>query len=570
MRRCLPLLLILLPAVATAQVQPDTLPRLSPQEVEIRGELRVSFPSITRSPLSGFAAGPRLKEVPEDRVPFLPPYRQTDLPPSPLSRPTPPPLRILVAGEPRRGVLEAGAGSEFTRFGRFYLDAPASRVTSLYGSAYYEGSDGHRPLDSSVRAPYDQASGQIGVRSGGRRLSVDGNVGGFYRSYTLYGAEPTGADFRAEPQPDREGFGGHAALTVGLHPRDETRISVGLDYRAAAYDTGTRGPLREISSNDEIDETRVSGELALAQRLGLNSVEARFRGGSAGLDGGGTPGTEQTYGDASVAYVVQAPLLRVRLGASLLATRAKRTTGTLSATYVAPDVSAQLQVAPGVEAYVQNVPYVAPNAVATLFEEAPYLAPRPEVRPTAIPYNAEGGVRVASGDVQLRAWAGYQQAKRLRFFVEAPGSGFEPGAFVTTDYKEGRIFSAGGEARLLRVEGLHASLGGQYRNSELVETIEPIPYVPAAEGWLAAGYVLPGGRLVVEAKGTVEGVRYADLDATVRVPAYVDLDASASYALTPSITVVGRLDNLIPGNRTWWRGYPEASFRAMAGLSIRW
>ncbi len=565
-------LLFVFPAALAAQVRQDTLPRLSPQEVEIRGELRVSFPSIARSPLTGFAAGPRLKEIPADRKPFLPPYRQTDLPPSPLSRPTPPALRILPAAAPRRGLLEAGAGTFFSRFGRFYLDAPASPVTSLYASARYEGSDGHRVEQdaNSVRAPFDLAEGTLGLRSGGRLLSVDGRVGGFYRSYTLYGAEVDGQLSTARMEPAREGFGGHATLDLGLHPRPETSVEARLSYQASAYDTGLYGRVRQQESRSEIDETRLEGRLGFTQRLGTNFFEVGATGGSAGLDGGGTPGTDQVYADAGGAYTLVGPTLRLRAGVRLLATRAEHATGTARANYIAPDVSVQVVVAQGVEAYAQNLPHIAPNALPELFEQAPYLVQRPVVRPTALPINVEGGVRAAVGDVQLKAWAGFLRAHRMQYFVQRAEAGYRDGAFVEAAYKEGRVINVGGEVRLLRVEGIQAAVGAQYRNSELTETIEPIPYVPAAQAWATAGYVLPGGKLVAELKGTLEGVRYADLDAQVRVPAYADLDASLQYALTPSIIAVARLDNLLPGNRTWWRGYPEAPFTAMVGLSIRW
>ncbi len=564
-------LLTLTPLLLHAQTaKPDTLPRLSPQEIEIRGELRVSFPSIARQPLTGFAPAPRLKIIDPARKPFLPPYRQTNLPPSPLERPMPPPLRVLLAGEPRRGVIEAGAGSYFTRFARFYLDVPASPVTSLYASADYKGSYGHEPFGTEARAPFDQTQGSIGIRSGSRRLSVEGDVGGFYRSYTLYGATPDGSVPAVVAQPDREGVGGHARVRVDIRPQDATSITAGLHYGSAFYDSGTQGSIREMHLPSEIDETRLTSQLGLQQRLESGLLELGVDGGGVGLDGGGTPGTEQTYASAGGAYTFISPLTRLRIGARLLATNYKRADGTFRTTLFAPDVSAQLRLSQFLEIYAHNRPYVAENDLATLFEEAPYLTERPDVRPTAIPYNAEGGVRVAAGDVQVRGWAGYLQAPRLRYFAQARGSGFSAGSMVAARYAEGQILSAGADVRVLLVEGLHAALGGKYRSSELARTGQQIPYLPAAEGWASLGYLLPGQKVLVKLVGTLEGTRYSDPREMQRVPPYTDLDASASFEIRPGITLVGRLDNLIPGNREWWRGYPEAAFTAMAGLSVRW
>ncbi len=567
-------LAVLVLAATTARgqtVQPDTLPRLSPREIEIRGELRVSFPSIARPPLSGFAPAPRLKAIDPDRQPLLPPYRQTDLPPSPLARPTPPALRILVAGPPRRGVLEAGAGSFFSRFGRFYLDTPASEVTSFYASADYEGSYGHRDDATDRRAPYDLARGEVGVRSGSRRLSVEGSVGGFYRSYTLYGARPGFQPALFSSSLDREGYGGHARFGVDVRPRDETSITAALGYSSTFYDSGTFGDLRDERAASEADEARVTFQLGAEQKLEGGLFEAMLDGGTVGLDGSGTPGTEQLYGSAGVAYTFLSPLARFRVGAQLLSTRFKRFDGTFETTLFAPDVRAQLRLAPGVEIYAQNRPYIDANALSALFEASPYLTDRPEVRPTAIPWNAEGGVRAAQGDLQLRAFGGYLRAPRLRYITANVGtSDFEDGSFFDVRYAAGQSIHAGAEARLLLVEGWNAALGGLYRQTELTRTGEPIPYVPAASGWATLGYVTPNQKGRLEVKGTLDGPRYVDARANERLDAYADLDVTGSFDVTPSFTLVARLDNLIPGNRAFWQRYPEAPFTAMAGLSIRW
>ena len=142
--------------VAGAQAQDaDTsraLPDIAPQEVEIRGQLDVAFPSLERQPLVGFNPPPSTYQVPESHVPYMESYKQkaADLPASPLQQPELPAADR--ASLDRTGFLEAALGRHFDRRGRLHLRVPVGSGRHLFTDLDYAGSEDYDTL--LLGAPY--------------------------------------------------------------------------------------------------------------------------------------------------------------------------------------------------------------------------------------------------------------------------------------------------------------------------------------------------------------------------------------------------------------------------------
>ena len=147
-------------------------PELPPREVEIRGTLEVSLPSLQRQPLMGFNPPPEVPRPPANRRPFIERYKQAsaDLPVSPLGRPQPP-SALGASYPPAQGQIESLIGRYFSRAVNARLQAPLSDQASFLLRADYRGSEGHEPFETlpDVNAPFDALEALVGVHASGRQ-----------------------------------------------------------------------------------------------------------------------------------------------------------------------------------------------------------------------------------------------------------------------------------------------------------------------------------------------------------------------------------------------------------------
>jgi hypothetical protein len=65
------------------------------------------------------------------------------------------------------------------------------------------------------------------------------------------------------------------------------------------------------------------------------------------------------------------------------------------------------------------------------------------------------------------------------------------------------------------------------------------------------------------------GQRWADMSERVALSGYVDLRARVEYAVTPSLNVMLRAENILSSTIVLWEGYRERGFFATAGLTWR-
>lgn len=141
---------ITLPASAQeeGQTDEDLLPDIDPQEIEIRGEYRPSFPGLRRQPILGFEPEPSVYQIDPKRQPYMESGEDimADLPVSELDRPSPPAIKMMNLPEQNRGYTEVGIGRYLSPRASTYLWTPVNKKGYLYGDIEHFSTDGH--LDS--------------------------------------------------------------------------------------------------------------------------------------------------------------------------------------------------------------------------------------------------------------------------------------------------------------------------------------------------------------------------------------------------------------------------------------
>ena len=218
------------------------LPNIAPREVEIRGTLEVSLPSLQRQPLMGFNPPPEVPRLPAGRRPFIERYKQasSDLPESPLGRPQPP-SALGATYPPALGQVESLIGRYFSRAVNTRLQAPISNQASFLLRADYRGSEGHEPFDGlpDVAAPFDALEGLVGVNTSGRQWAAGFSFSGFYESYDLFGLQPSAIpnDLSLLNRTEREGRGGVGAVHLSTLAGTPVDARLDLRYGATRYET---------------------------------------------------------------------------------------------------------------------------------------------------------------------------------------------------------------------------------------------------------------------------------------------------------------------------------------------
>ncbi len=218
------------------------LPNIAPREVEIRGTLEVSLPSLQRQPLVGFNPPPVVPRPPAGRSPFVERYKQSssDLPTSPLQRPLPP-SALGASTAPAAGQVESLVGRYFSRAVNARLQAPVADRTALFLRADYTGSEGHEPFDTipDLNAPFDALEGMAGVKTSGNTWAAGFSFSGFYESFDLFGLQPLSlpSDLSALARVEREGRGIAGAATLATLAEAPIEARLDLQYGTTRYET---------------------------------------------------------------------------------------------------------------------------------------------------------------------------------------------------------------------------------------------------------------------------------------------------------------------------------------------
>ena len=571
------LLSALVPFAAAAQ-EPDTtdqqLPDIAPREFEIRGQLQVSFPSLERQPLQGFASPPSVPSVPDDHTPYLETYRQR-LENLPQSLPEPEAVSTsFERPEPAQtGFLEFGGGRYTSRFAEGHLSFPLSDGQTVSVNGNYFGMAGFSPYSgpaAGLDTPSDQADGRIQFESRHERVTVRAAAHAAGSGYTLYG-EPALAGQADPDAPDRSSRSG--GLTAGFQTRGPVAARLDAAFSRSAYDTD-RG-----SANETFWEQRVSADGRLSAPLGetrlyldLSAARSTF--------GGDVPDHDGYEVDAGFgAMLVDSDGLQVRGGGRLLtfdAPAIPRQTDpqAVDATFIIPQARIEFDLTPSTTVFGENQPRLAKEGLDALYRHNPYAQHAPSVRPTLYTTNAASGVEVSAGAINLRAEAGYRYAPSYRFFSrpspggQGPSPLLDPGLAV--QYGSAQILHGGAELALQGLSPVEASLRLSVRDGELVGPEASIPYFSpvVAEGMFSVSFADQKG--LIQTTGTIEGPRPVDVSGTPEVDTYVSFDVEGSYEITPLIDAVLELRNVAPSSPERWARYTRPPAVVSGGFRIHW
>ena len=575
-QRWLPLVALLwlvLPVEALAQdTTRSALPDIAPREVEIRGQLEISLPSLRRQPLVGFNPPPQVPRPVAGRRPFAESYKQSsaDLPASPLRRPMPP-SALGAAYPPAEGLVETSVGRYFSRAAYARIQAPLTNQASFLLRTDYRGSDGHTPFDANpdVNTPFDAFEGLIGVQRAGTRWAAGFTFDGFYEAYDLYGIQETPQSDQSIllPTLDREGRGVTGALHLNTLADTPVEARLDLSYGATRYETLNRAS----GAGPELSEQRFEGDANIRFPIQAGDVWIASSVSAASLaDGLGTYSAFEAGGGLRfrVDYAVTVSVGARFLGGFSDTEMPRGSSDEVQIGYLSPDLHLEFLPAPGMRLYARNRPGVEANAVADVFRINPYLMPQPELRPTLRTIDAEAGGGVFAGPVQVALKAGYQDMPQYLYFEDA--SGLNSRGTTALRYGKADVAYAGGSISVVFPGGLHAMVGATYRDGRLTDEDIEIPYFSPVLGEATLSYSFAQSRGLLQLTGHYENARYIDRQQSRKVDAYLDLDVEASYNVTPLLGVVFRIENISGGNDTRWDNYPESSLVIGAGLRVNW
>ena len=147
------LLVLFVPLLAHAQegggkkkkISNSLLPDINPQDIEIKGNFKATFPGLRRQPILGFNPTPPVFQINPNREPFMesPDQAVANIPISKLESPIGPQQPRFVYPEEGHIYTRLGIGSYFSPEGVGYLETPAGANSRFVAGVNYASTDGH-------------------------------------------------------------------------------------------------------------------------------------------------------------------------------------------------------------------------------------------------------------------------------------------------------------------------------------------------------------------------------------------------------------------------------------------
>ena len=463
--------------IAKAQNRDTTdtiLPDLSPQEVEIRGQLEISFPSLRRQPLIGFNPPPRVPEIPDSYMPYLEPYKLsgTDFPSNQMGDFDPPDVLPISDIYPTVGELEASAGRYLARVIRARLSTPLTLQSSLYGRVDYEGSEGYSPVNDldDLRNPYDGIRSTIGFQSSGPRITTGLELNGLVNSYTLFGTNfrQNGTVSTDIVLPDRVGLNGNAEFWLNSYGESsvdtEFRLSFGSSrYRTDVFDNSLNElprlnqQERRLNGSFGIDVPFSIGSFIVSSALSTSGIDLSTP--TAGVDDFGLFDFKNYTMEASSGFKLRlSPRISLTVAGHYMGTSFIEQGTEQSRSFLTANADLRFYPVSGLTFYLRNQPGVDTNTLWDVFTQNPYVIDQPQLQSTLRPIDAKAGFTFYKGIMQLSANVGYIQTPNFLFFeniLEQPITGYEyrRGVFQNF-YDDVEIIHANGAASLVLNNGL--------------------------------------------------------------------------------------------------------------------
>ncbi|NNE71181.1 MAG: hypothetical protein HKN29_12565 [Rhodothermales bacterium] len=552
--------------VCTGTADAQALPDLAPREVEIRGELTISFPSLRRQPLVGFNPPPRIPEIGLRRMPYVEAYKQTgaELPQNPLRNPTTPRALPMASGQGFNGTIETGFGRYSTRYLNVDAALYATSSTRWTVRGDYDGATSWAPHGFNAEA--DGFSGVTRYVTTGSRSAFGFDLGGSSHAYRLFGVDTAGtAGTSPSPRRTRSDLLGTAWFGSG----SDSRLGYRLQIEGFTGRVSTDAFEAEVAPGER-DDAGVSGQLEV--NSGGFALDAAA--GSLTLDSAENPGRAVGHFDAGAS--VRFDLGRsttVRIGGRALGFEASgaATGGSRRAlTYASPLIEIESVLAPNVRLELSQRPHLDNPRPGNRFREQPYLSDEVHIEPTLFDIDATVRLRGFWRTIQASMIATYQGSPNYRYVEHAPTNyaGY-PRGLSALRYGEARTLSLGGEVRLSPTPGVEARLGARVQDGRLTSLDADLPYFSrwVVSGMLSSGFANRRG--LIQLTSEVLGPRAVDAAGGLDTDTVADLDVRISYGFVGGALVALELRNML-GETPYWYNYPEAPATVVLGVGWRW
>lgn len=570
-------LLLCLFALPSLARQDAALPDLAPREVEITGDLTISFPALRRQPIIGFNPPPRVPDIPGNRQPYTEAYaqRSADLPPSPLQPPEPPQVSAIERRVAAEGLIDARLGAYLDRSLQADVTMLQSESTTALLDLDYFGTDGQDLVvsGSNVTTGRDvfSAGARLEHRTGPMVLGVGGS--GFRSSYGLYGAVPDpGSPARADAGRVVSGFEG--MVSTGTRAGSRNRLSL----QATAGITNVNSELFDPAVRIDPATEREAGYLELdfdsAFPIRDGEIRLNAEGSSMGLDTSGFPGSTVRSGIASAELAWQySANLFIQAGAAFLGFNTDSQTGVdpnRSLSYLAPVVGIEYLVSDAVSLKALARPVMSSGLLKDILADSPVVIDEPILLPSMATLDARLGLHVQSELFTAAIAGGWrdQPFRRIAYEPSVSNRGYSTG-YPALDYRSTDVIFSTVDVSVIPFRGLQVGLDALWQQATLAATSEQAPYVsPLVFGGFISLSIMEGD-LETRVEFVHESSRQSDVAGTTDVPSFTSVNAMVSwffhqnYGLTSGVRDLG-------SDQEYWRGYAYESNVFFLGFRYRW
>lgn len=578
------LLLILLGALllssapsSTAVAQDAELPDLAPREVEITGDLTISFPTLRRQPIVGFNPLPRVPDIPMSRRPFTEAYaqRSADLPPSPLQAPEPPQVSAIERRLAMTGLIEARLGAHLDRGLTADVALIETEATSAQLQFDYFGTDGQDLLVSGTEMSTgrDLVSGGLRLeqRTGPIVLDIDG--GGHKASFGLFGAEPSlGSPARTNPDRTVSGFEGG----IGIRNRAGSRTRFGLSVRSGL--TRMESDLFDPAVRIDPATEREAGHLTLRSSAAFPIRDGEIRlgadGSTMGLDQSGFPGSTVRSGVAwtEVSWRYSRNL-NILAGAAVMGYDSASQTGVdpaRSTTWLAPIAGLTYTLSESMSLDATVRPVLDKGLLSNTMQAAPVIMDEAILLPSVATLDARVGLSVQTELATASVAGGWrdQPFRRYAYQPTVSNRGYVAG-YPAFGYGSADVVYASLDVSIVPFRSLQVGLDAIWQQASLASTDDAVPYVsPLVFGGFAALSLL-NGDLEARLEWIHESSRPADLAGSTSIGSLTSVHALVSWFFHPNYGLTSGIRDL-GGDPEYWQHYTYESNVFYLGFRYRW
>lgn len=298
----------------------------------------------------------------------------------------------------------------------------------------------------------------------------------------------------------------------------------------------------------------------------------------------------QFFGKPQIAFVKGKT--QVTLGADLVylqnsSDQAAVTYVEKSKFYAFPNIRLDVALTPEFKLLLGAKGGVEQNSYASLLRQLPFLNPYQTVIPTVNTVNVYGGFRgEVSRVLNYEITAGYLQYKDFVEYLHtvtpfgSTGAAYNFSNSFLANYRDGSEVQLNAAANFIPAQNLTFGAKLQYRYFNM-DGDSPVLNIPSITGSLTGKYSFLGGRGKISLGLNFVGERQTNNnlvlnngtatynDAYRKLPAFVDINASAEYFLHRNFAIFVMGDNLLNKNYEQFDNYRMLGAQVTGGLKVR-